>query len=259
MRFILNLLILMGLCLGNSISAQPSMAESRNILFVGNSLIRYERNDLLLILEEFLKEKKVHKEIDNYTLDGAILWFLIHQKSTSKNRGVHVGNWRHGDLYHQIEQHAYDLMIVQEDSDNNLPFPSFTESLPLLDSLSKAGNIPFVILENYKRYIGKTSTLELDQVYAASYAERTLSVDSMRIIEYIPTGYFVKEFRKAYPKMKYRYSRGGTHPSKNVQFLLACVLYKYITGGKANDIEYNFTLKEKDAHLMKEFVDRTGT
>ena len=260
MRTLRILIFLIGCFSANVACGQEEVSRNKSILYVGNSLTKYERNHSLEILSTFLKEKESEILINDFTLNGAILWFLLHNKLTSERRGVLVTDLKNGDLYNQIEQNDYDLIVVQEDSDNDIPFPSFSESLPLLDSLSKNKNIQLVVFENYARYIHKTRTKtlssHLDDIYDATLTRKAVLLHNLQELDFIPTGYVVKEYRKAYPKSKYTYSIGGTHPSKNIQFLLACVFYKYLTGNDAEALEYNYKLKRDDANAIKQFTDK---
>lgn len=249
--------------LQSSSAQNENKLEFKNVLFVGNSLTKYEKNQTLFILNKFLEESNNDLHIGDHTYNGALLWNLMYNKTTSKRKGIMVSDYYQSDLYQKMQKTDYDLIIVQQDSYDSLPgidLPEarFRETLPIFDRLMKSEEIPVVVFERYGPFINKMSKHKNESYFENKYQSLLLKKqqlrDSIPDLKFIPTAYIIKEYRTTYPKARSRIS--GNHPSKNIQFLLACVFYKFLTGKNALDLIYAYKLNDLHANEIKSLSDR---
>ena len=244
-------------------------------LFVGNSMIKYDKNHTLEILEKILENQSKKHYFTDKASDGTSLYKHLtvlptHKKFGRNNYSYSTDQIEKAETPAYIIKNKFDNILFQETPMtvvNDAFFHKKTiTAFTKLDSLAVLSGAQVFWLEPYASiyyHLNKNPKVNIDSVYQISHLnfEKLKKIDSNLIN--IPIAYITKEFKKKYPNQKLNI--GGSHPNDEMQFILACCIYYSIYNGLPEEIPYlglfrkeikEKALKEYTYLLYKEYLNK---
>ena len=230
-------------------------------LFVGNSMVKYDKNHTLEILDKMLNQQSVKHVIDDMAFNGCTLNKHVTTLPAHKENFFGSQHWSTNKIElaqtpTYILRHHFDKVLFQEEPMrvvDSVKFLTRTKNdFYRLDSLTKLHADHIYWLEPYAAiyyYFDKNSKTNLDSLYAIiqNRSSQLKEIDSN--LKIVPIAYITKEFIKKYPKEGLQI--GGNHPNKRMQFMLACCLYYSMYNGKPEEIPFLHWFRN-DRNQMKE-------
>jgi len=255
-----------------------SQEKEKTVLFLGNSLTKYEKNKMTDILQEFIDESESKLTINVLATNGARLTHHTQTIMSSKKRGISYGvDTIIATSIQDIIKNNYDIIIIQ---DPDWLIPKRREeylypSIKFIASLTKSKllfyqKVPSFIEPrsfcygcNIKYYKNTPDSIR-EKVIRIKYETIEQQIDSIKKVgieittkiakesEIIPTGQIIYDLSKKFTNEKM--TIGGEHPSKIVQYTLALTFYTYLTQNDPRILNYNFKIKEETATSIKSDV-----
>lgn len=257
----MKLLSLMFTCLLILVLGACNDENSKQVLFIGNSLTYY--HDMPLTLQAMLNEKGIKINIHQSTFPGISLSEHLAQPKTLEK--LRSQNW---DFV--ILQEATVRILIPESR-----YYNFGPTILKLDSLIKIKKGQTILYQSYpisiypKKYcypsflirpeIPETkycsdslvNSAEEFEIIQASFKQASKSIQS----EIAPVGLCFELCKKKYPELSLFESIDDTHPSILGSYLIACVFFKQLTGEKTSEVKYSSTLTKIDKSKINEIVD----
>ncbi len=230
-------------------------------LFVGNSMVKYDKNQTLEILQRILNNQTKKNIIDDVACDGCSLHHHLITLPPFKENFFGSSAWTTNKIElaatpSYIINHRFKKVVFQETPMTVVDSVRFIKNTKIdfyrLDSLTKYHSNQIYWLEPYAAiylHSDKNSNINLDSLYniVIQRFDNLKQLDSNLIN--IPIAFVVKEFIKKYPKVNLQI--GGSHPNKRMQFILACCLYYSMYNGTPDEIPFLHLFKN-DKNQMKE-------
>lgn len=187
-----------------------------------------------------------------------------------------VGTYRF-DINDTYEDSALVLLdsLIRVNSAKTVLFETYTKarypvrynSPPWTDLINKRQNILINTLNNISNlycidsqlsYLGTKRYSDSFEHSSEEYLEIKMDVDraaSTLRSGVLRVGYAYELCKIEYPAIPLYQSLTDTHPSPQASYLIACVLYKYITNSDLNNVTYRATLNEKEAMQIRSLIN----
>ena len=215
-------------------------------LFVGNSMVKYRKNHTLEFLNKILKAQSEIHYIEDVCHNGSSLY--THRVCLPQNKNVFNGKLSFPSSIidsavtpKHIINNSFHKVLFQETPmtvvDSSLFYKKTIHDFYMLDSLTRLYSNQIYWLEPYAAiYYNRKKHQDLDSLYKVIYSryEKLKEFDANLIN--VPIAFILKKFSQSVPKEKFYI--GGYHPSKKLQFILACTFYYSMYEGKPEDIPY---------------------
>ena len=230
-------------------------------LFVGNSMVKYDKNHTLEILQRILNNQTKKNIIDDVACNGCSLnshvrtlppfkenFFGSSTSTTNKIELAATPSYIISNNFKKVLFQETPMRVL----DSTKFFKKTLNDFYRLDSLTKNYSNQIYWLEPYAAIYSlsdNNSNINLDSLYNIIYQRfvNLKQIDSNLIN--VPIAYIVKEFIKKYPNENLQI--GGHHPNKRMQFILACCLYYSMYNGYPDEIPFLHLFKN-DKNQIKE-------
>ncbi len=255
-------------------------AQSKKILFVGNSLTYY--NQMPQTLQEMFNDTKQAYEVVQETSPGAGLkHHAFYTRAEGSNMSSQTPRGEDATTIKKIRSSNWDYVVLQEGTVKLLVPESIDyDVLPAalkIDSVIKAQKARTVLYQSFTmqgfpyRYcypviaVSRTIQWNKDSCCSATYNDAAQEFDTLRKnismladmlhADIAPIGAAFELCRKKYPDIMLYMSATDSHPSAAGSYLIACVFYKFFTKAKLGKVQYNAKLDEDTANKLKSVAD----
>jgi hypothetical protein len=255
-----------------------SQTEETKILFLGNSLTKYKKNQMTDILQKFIDESNSKTSITVLATNGARLSHHTQTIMLSKKRGMSYGvDTVIATSMKIILNNNFDKIIIQDPDwlilkrriDHLYPSIRFIDSLTSSKILFYEKVPSFIEPRTFCYGCGIKYTKHAPDsikkpIIKIKYETIEEQIDSIKKVGFeitgqvakgssiIPTGEIIYRLSKKYPNELMTIE--GEHPSKVVQFTLALTFYTYLTKNDPRKLKYNFKINQELAEEIKSDV-----
>jgi hypothetical protein len=276
------LIVLLNALLFSGVAQKNEQANSKTILFIGNSLTYY--NDMPQILQQMFKSQKLNYDVRQCTYSGISLTQHLNRKikqTTSNNAELSaLGISDTSETVKLLQLKKWNFVVLQDGTvrllipevKNYMVIPAvqtFKEKLkgtqtelilfetwPSLDTFPKQYCYPKRIIDHAVEKDMCCSPImhsieEEAQLIKSAYDTVALATN----IPTVPTTNCFMEIIKQYPNINLAHDI-NSHPSKLGAYLNACLFYKCFTKQKATTIKYRAGIDKKTVKIIQDVVDK---
>lgn len=221
-----------------------SEIESYELLYIGNSLTKFNLYNVPLMVQDLLKQDNVYAYITIDTISNQ--WLYTHAESFNE----------------LIKEREYSHVILQEYSNGTLTsYDKFSETVSQFNELIKENNAKTVLYETWGYTTGYKGTTddgvainttkdEMRAIIFEKYHQKAEEIDAMLFC----SGEAFAKCEELYPEITL-YS-DSNHGSLEGGFLSACVHYATLTGRRVSNNSYRpADISEEVANKLKEVAD----
>lgn len=262
----------------------PSFAQTKSVLFIGNSLTYY--HEMPHTVQQMCNERNEHFEIAQSTSPGATLCQHL-EFNDGKNGARRIKPGERSVTVEKLLSKQWDYVVLQAGTvsilvSENVP-NSLEPSIFKLDSIAQKQGARTILYQNFAQlkypvkycypgmFInvmspGNSAHLPMSENYCSdSFNNCTeefavISKGYKSIAEKIkariaPVGEAFELCKKQHPDIKLYESAVDDHPGEAGAYLIACVFYRVLTGNKSNGLQYHAKLEQDIAVKLQQIAD----
>lgn len=270
-------------------SKPVEQVEKVNVLFIGNSLTYY--HDMPKMVEEMLNEKVLNYNVEQAAFPGMTLNShlnnIIYKREGDNIFTIRKSEFEITETEKIISSRSWDLIIIQEAPDmllskelvnelvqsdiekirllnpnKNCKYIFFNTWIPKVASYpiksiclpkSDFDSVKFPVnkLNPDEKFCSEEVLNEKEHLRILNEALNQINLKQKMIISNHPNIHF--NTRNKYPEIQLY--DDDYHPSKTGSFLNACIFYKIIADKSPTRLNFNASLDEKTASLLKRIAN----